>query len=164
MTSYSQQFRKTFCQVSFGIAILIAWSITPITAAQVPPTMPNTSCRIEIGNAHISTFILESQGSRAVKVNATSICNITHSNVKLTVRIYKVGRFRNYLVAAYATNPLAPTSRGFRVKNQNAFMECRTHVESRFYGIAFAEAVLAGQKVAAPPTRSKRILPLHCGN
>jgi hypothetical protein len=122
------------------------------------------ACRIEIGNAHLSTFLMETDGDRAVKVNATSICNVTHSHVKLTVRIYKVGMFHNYLVAQRATNPMLPSSTGLRIQNQDTFMKCKTNQVSSYYGIAFADATISGQKVAAPPARSKRIIPLECGN
>lgn len=145
------------------LTILFLLSSMPSYAATIHAKTPRASCRIEIGNAHVSTHIKEVMGIKAVKVNAESICNVTQSNVRLTVQIYKVGYFRDYLISERSTNPLRPTSYGTRVKNQETFRRCTSNRKSSFYGIAFSEAIIAGQKSAAPPTRSPKIVSLQCG-
>lgn len=151
--------------ISFAITALAIIALnSQVFVAHSASNATKPACRIEIGNAHLSTFLMETHGDRAVKVNATSICNVADSHVKLTVRIYKVGLFRNYLVVQRSTNPMLPSSTGLRVRNQDTFMKCKTNQESSYYGIAFAEAIISGHKVAAPPARSKRIIPLACGN
>ena len=56
-------------------------------AATDEPKKPKPPCRLQISDAHISTSLLEKQGLRAVKVNASSICNVPQSNVTITVEI-----------------------------------------------------------------------------
>lgn len=163
MATYSKLFRNLMALSAALLAVIPLIFSTPSSAATARPKAPKASCRIEIGNAHLSTHLREARGFNAVKVNAVSICNVPQSNVKLTVQIYKVGLFRDYLISEKYTNPLRPTSSGLRVENQGTFKRCTSNRKSSFYGVAFAEATIAGQKFAAPPARSLRIVPLDCG-
>lgn len=160
------QLKKRKILTALFTAILIAISSlfsTPSNAATSHPKALKAACRIEIGNAHLSTHLREAKGFIAVKVNAVSICNIPQIHVKLTVQIYKVGFFRDYLVSEKFTNPLLATSSGMRVENLQTFRRCASAKKSAFYGIAFAEALIAGQKSAALPARSPKNIPLDCG-
>ena len=60
---------------------------TAAVAAADEPKKPKPPCRLQISDAHLSTSLLEKQGLRAVKVNASSICNVPQSNVTITVEI-----------------------------------------------------------------------------
>jgi len=60
-------------------------------------------------------------------------------------------------------NTLSAKSSGVKAKNQGTYVICRTKTESKYFGIAFAEAVIAGEKVQAPQARSIKTLPLDCG-
>ena len=161
-THLKQRKNLTALFIAFLIAIYSVFP-PPSQAATVRPKAPKASCRIEIGNAHLSTHLREAKGFIAVKVNAVSICNIPQIHVKLTVQIYKVGFFRDYLISEKFTNPFLATSSGMRVKNLQTFRGCTSAKKSSFYGIAFAEALIAGQKSTAPPARSLKIVPLDCG-
>ena len=100
------------------LTILLLLSSAHAYAATIHQNPAKAPCRIEIGNAHVSTHFKEVMGFKAVKVNAESICNVTQSKVRLTVQIYKVGFLRDYLISERSTNPLSPTFYGVRVKNQ----------------------------------------------
>lgn len=163
MATYSKQFKKPFSLFGAFLITLPLLFSAPSTAATTRPKAPKASCRIEVGNAHLSTHLKEAKGFIAVKVNARSICNVPQSDVKLTVQIYKVGHFRDHLISEKSTNPLHPTSSGFRVENEETFKRCSPNKKSSFYGVAFAGAVIAGHKSTAPPARSPRIVPLDCG-
>ena len=163
MATNLRLFRNPFAFFPASLAILPLLFSIPSSAATVRPKTPRASCRIEIDNAHLSTHFKETMGVKAVKVNAQSICNVTQSEVKLTVQIYKVGSFRDYLISEKSTNPLRPTSFGTRVENQETFKRCSSNKKSSFYGVAFSEAIIAGQKFAAPPARSPKIVSLQCG-
>ena len=145
------------------LTILLLLSSAHAYAATIHQNPAKAPCRIEIGNAHVSTHFKEVMGFKAVKVNAESICNVTQSKVRLTVQIYKVGFLRDYLISERSTNPLSPTFYGVRVKNQETHRKCTSNRKTSFYGIAFSEAIIAGQKSAAPPTRSPKIVSLLCG-
>lgn len=163
MATNLRLFRSPRAFFSASLAILPLLFSMPFYAAIIHPKTPSASCRIEIGNAHVSTHFKKVMGIKTVKVNAESICNVTQSNVRLTVQIYKVGFFRDYLISERSTDPLRPTSYGTRVKNQETFRRCTSNRKSSFYGIAFSEAIIAGQKSAAPLVRSPKIVSLQCG-
>ena len=163
MATNLRLFRNPCAFLAAPFAILLLLFPIPSHAATAGPNAPRASCRIEIDNAHLSTHFKEAMGVKAVKVSARSICNVTQSNIKLTVQIYKVGFFRDYLISEKSTDPLRPTSYGTRVRNQETFRSCTSNRKSSFYGIAFSEAIIAGQKSAAPPTQSPKIVSLLCG-
>ncbi len=148
------------------IAILTsAQLVTPTSnAGGVGGTPPQTACYIEIGNAHFSTSLNENQGLTAVKVNAISYCNFTQSNVELTVKIYKVGRFTNYLVANKTVKSGGLSAPGIRIKNQVTYFVCKNFKKSRFFGVASSVATINSKQMFAPPTRSEKIKTLNCGN
>lgn len=126
-------------------------------------TPPKTECFIEVGNAHISTSILEQQGRPAVKVNATSRCNFPQSSVILTVKIFKEGFGAPHLVAQRSTKAKNSKSNGLVVKNQFTFAYCKNLTKSRYYGVAFAQATIRGKRYATPPTWSEKTIELGCG-
>ena len=132
-------------------------------AAGTPVTPPKTKCFIEIQNAHISTSILEKQGRLAVKVNATSRCNVPQSEVILTVKIFKDGFGAPHLVAQRSTRADNPKSQGFLVKNQFTFAYCKNTAKSIYYGVASARAKIGGKSYFTPPTWSEKTLELECG-
>ncbi len=127
-------------------------------------TPPRTACHIEIGNAHLSTYFQEKHNLVAIKVNAISRCNFTQSNVELNVKIYKVGRFKNYLVANTTVVSKGLVTSGTRVKNQDTHFICKNFKNSFFFGVASAVATVNGRRVIAPPVRSEEIVDRNCGN
>jgi hypothetical protein len=131
------------------------------TAADSPG--PKTRCFIEVGDPHISTFLQERRGIRAVKVDAESRCNFFQNNVILTVTIYKVGRFSDHFVKEFRTDPANPKSSGFRVKNWQTYRECKNEQETTYYGIAFSEAEINGKSLRTVKARSNKSKPLKCG-
>jgi hypothetical protein len=126
-------------------------------------TPPKTECFIEVGDAHISTSILEQRGRLAVKVNATSSCNVPQSNVILTVKIFKEGFGAPYLVAQKSTKANSSKSNGLVVKNRFTFAYCKNATRSKFYGVAFARATIRGKNYATPPVWSEKTVELDCG-
>ena len=126
-------------------------------------TPPKTKCFIEVQNAHISTSIFEQQGRLAVKVNATSKCNVAQSNVVLTVKIFKEGFGAPHLVAQRSTRADDPKSQGFLVKNQFTFAYCKNTAKSKYYGVASARATIRGKRYLTPPVWSEKTLELECG-
>ena len=94
-------------------------------ATQTPETEPRTKCFIEVGDPHLSTYLNERRGLKAVKADAESRCNFFQKNVILTVTIFKVGRFSNHFVKEFRTDPANPKSSGFTVKNWQTYELCK---------------------------------------
>jgi len=144
------------------VALLLNFSSAgEVFGANRVVTPPATKCFIEVGNAHISTSILEQQGRLAVKVNATSRCNFPQRSVILTVKIFKEGFGAPHLVVQRSTK--AEKSNGLVVKNQFTFAYCKNATKSRYYGVASARAVIRGKNYATPPAWSEKTVELDCG-
>ena len=154
--------RTLTASISLISAVCMSSSFLPDAAGAVV-TPPKTKCFIEVQNAHISTSILEQQGRLAVKVNATSRCNVPQSNVTLTVKIFKEGLGVAHLVAQRSTRADNPKSQGLVVKNQFTFAYCKNTTRSKYYGVASARATIRGKGYTTPPVWSEKTLELNCG-
>ena len=154
--------RTLTASISLISAVCMSSSFLPDAAGAVV-TPPKTKCFIEVQNAHISTSILEQQGRLAVKVNATSRCNVPQSNVTLTVKIFKEGLGVAHLVAQRSTRADNPKSQGLVVKNQFTFAYCKNTTRSKYYGVASARATIRGKAYTTPPVWSEKTLELNCG-
>ncbi len=138
------------------------YSDTAFAAESLEPG-PKTKCFIEIGDPHLSTYLQERRGTRAVKVDAESRCNFFQQNVRLLVRIYKKGRFSDHLVREFETDPVNPKSSGFTVKNWQTHEICKNRKETIYYGTAFAQAEINGKLRRTTLARSADSEPLKCG-
>lgn len=127
------------------------------------PKKPKPPCRLQISDAHISTSLLEKQGLRAVKVNASSICNVPQSNVTITVELWKTGLLGNHLVRKQTINSAGTTFPNSRVINSLTFKKCKDREPTQYFGIAYSKAFIAGKWQYARHAQTKRIIPLNCG-
>jgi len=124
---------------------------------------PKPPCRIQIAHAHISKSVFLRYRVRAVKVNASSICNVPQSKVTLTVEIFKHGLFGPQLVARTVKRVPRITYPGNKVDNFDTWRRCKTFEETRFFGKAFAKAFIQGKWQFASDTYSIELEPLKCG-
>jgi len=124
---------------------------------------PKPPCRIQIAHAHISKSVFLRYRVRAVKVNASSICNVPQSKVTLTVEIFKHGLFGPQLVARTVKRVPRITYPGNKVDNFDTWRRCKTFGETRFFGKAFAKAFIQGKWQFASDTYSIELEPLKCG-
>jgi len=131
----------------------------PLPSAKTPQ---KSLCRIEVDYVHPSTYF-RNKGIAAIKVNARSVCDVLQQEVVLTVQIFKVGFLFDHLVSSTTTDPIRQSSTGLRVENNQTSARCKDSKVTKYYGIASATAVIAGQKVQAPPARSIKITTIPCG-
>lgn len=153
-------------RLSVVLALVLSSTLSPTSNSASPTTLPRTpkaTCRIEVDDAHISTSILKNRGIRVVKVNAKSICNIRQERVTLTLEIYKVGKFSNYLMHRTQTNPDSPRSSGLIIRIQDSKVLCINSKSSSYFGIVFSKAFIQGKWQIAGNTRSANITKLNCG-
>jgi hypothetical protein len=136
---------------------------TTAKAAAGGPKEPKAPCRLQISNAHISTYLIEKSGVRAVKVNASSICNVPQSNVTITVELWKTGLLGNHLVRRRTTHSAGTTFPNSRVDNFLTFKRCTDRDPTQYFGIAYSKAFIAGKWQYARHTQTKKIIPLNCG-
>lgn len=153
---YSRKSKKRFA--IFFVASLVLNSF-PVNA----DIKPRTLCNIRIDNAHLSKSIERKFGFRAVKVNARSKCNFEMSNLQFTVEIYKRGFFRNHFVKSETINKISLISADVPVKNNGTWERCKNSRPTRFFGVAYATALVAGKRVYADEVVSESVITLPCG-
>lgn len=135
--------RKILCLFIFLTSLLLtSWP----QAVQAQATRSKEiNCRIEIDDAHISTYILKSIGASAVKVDARSTCKSRQERVKLTVEILKTGRFFDHFIIKSSTRPSDVKSSGYVVTNYRTYKFCKNSVSTKYYGVAYSNALIAGK-------------------
>ena len=156
-----RRYPNTFLAATLAVPLLLF--STSAHAAVGGSKEPKTSCRIEIDNAHFSTHFEERGLGKYVKVNAKSICNFNQRSVLLTVEIYKMELFRNRLLNVYSTDPTSVKSNGKIIENNGAVVKCKNSRKTKYFGIAYAKAIINGKIQFASRTRSEKITVLRCG-
>jgi len=124
---------------------------------------PKPPCRLQVGIAHISTDLFEKFNIRAVKVNASSKCNIPQTNVTITVEIWKKGKLQNHLVLTKTINSSGTTYPGSQVNNFSTYKFCENIARTSYYGVAYSKAFIAGKWQYARHVLSLETIPLNCG-
>jgi hypothetical protein len=156
------RFIVSFVTVFTTLTTIIMPSVSASAADTTePPKKP--ICRIEIDNAHISRHELKFGSRRAVIVKARSICNVVQAEVTLTVNIYKVEKFGHPMLNSVSTDPLDPKSTGKVVTNYKNSIDCLNYKRTKFYGIAYAKALINGKWNYAGRTRSLKTIEINCG-
>jgi hypothetical protein len=77
-------------EIPILIVFIVLFQFTSSLVASPITQTPKAACRIEIDNAHISTYLEEFGRGKYVKVNAKSVCDAYQKSVLLTVEIYKM--------------------------------------------------------------------------
>jgi hypothetical protein len=155
---------KIINQILMGVCFFVPNLFMPLANAATPkPEIKKAICRIEIDNAHISRHELKFGSRRAVIVKARSICNVVQQQVSLTVNIYKVEKFGHPKIKSFVTDPSQPTSSGRVVRNYGTLVDCENFKRTKFYGIAYAKALINGQWKYAGRTRSLKTIEINCG-
>jgi hypothetical protein len=149
-----------------GAAFLLTFQfVSPLNSAFAGVvTPPITTCNIEIGDAHISKYLLRTRGLIAVKVNAKSKCTQPIRGLVLTVEIYKEGLFFDHQVAKKSIVVKGIVFQNRVIKNQKTYIRCRSNKWTKYYGYAHAEAIVNGKSMRTLRVRSENIEPFQCGN
>jgi len=145
------------------VALLLLLASTPAFASNSTLNEPKAPCRLQVGIAHLSTDLYEKLRIRAVKVNASSICNVAQANVTITVEIWKTGMLGNHLVRARTIRSPGTTFPGSRVNNFSTYSNCRDKAPTNYFGAAYSKALIDGKWQYARHILSKKIILLKCG-
>jgi hypothetical protein len=156
------RFIVAFVTLFTTLPTIIMLSVSASAADSAEP-LKKPICRIEIDNAHISRHELKFGSRRAVIVKARSICNVVQEQVTLTVNIYKVEKFGHPMLESISTDPLDPKSTGKVVTNYKNSIDCLNYKRTKFYGIAYAKALINGKWNYAGRTRSVKTIEINCG-
>lgn len=124
---------------------------------------PKTQCNIRVDNVHLSKSIRVKKGFDAVKISARSKCNVNMSNLSLTVELRKVGLFRNHLLRVRTLEVRKVIPANFSITNKSTWFKCKNNQSSRYFGVAYAKALISEKTVFTPRVYSERITILPCG-
>ncbi|MFZ4107943.1 MAG: hypothetical protein ACOYK4_02950 [Candidatus Planktophila sp.] len=149
---------------AFGLLIIfLLINMSSAAGNQPSKKQPKPPCRLQVGMAHISTDLFEKFNIRAVKVNASSKCNIPQTNVTITVEIWKKGKLQNHLVLTKTINSSGTTYPGSQVNNFSTYKFCENIARTSYYGVAYSKAFIAGKWQYARHVLSLETIPLNCG-
>lgn len=130
---------KKYASIATVMAGLITLSGSGIIAINMKS---KPLCRIEVSYPHISTSLIKNKGIRAVKVNSYSTCNRPHSRIRLTVEIWKEGLFLKEKLFSTTERRIAPIPAYERFYNNSTFIPCLNRKPTRYYGVAYAKALI----------------------
>lgn len=124
---------------------------------------PKAPCRLQVGYAHISTYEIRFNNRRVVKVNAFSVCNLPQSNVTINVELWKLGSLGPTKV--YKTKLFFPgiNDAGVKLNNEKTLKVCKNNTPTRYYGVAYSKAYIAGKWQYARDTFSNKPMLINCG-
>ena len=122
---------------------------------------PPPQCRIEIDNAHISTFNVEQFGKRTVKIVARSKCELYQEKVDLTLEIWKSGKIFDRKIKTFKNLK----NSGYVVAINHAYIPCKNSKLTHYYAIAKGKAFIEGKWRIAPlaSTKNEKQGLLKCG-
>ena len=146
-----------------SLIIVLLGTFSSFDKALAVVTPPATKCNIRVDDPHISKYILRTRGYLAVKVNARSTCDKAMRNLQLNVEIYKVGLFRDYQVGKGEVQIQGLIYANKVIKNEKANTECVNQESSRYYGIAYASAIIDGELKKTLKVTSAKTITLKCG-
>ena len=146
-----------------SVIVVLLGTFSSLDKAFAVVTPPATKCNIRVDDPHISRYILRTRGYLAVKVNAQSTCDKAMRNLELNVEIYKVGLLRDYQVAKEKVEIPGLIYANKVIKNETTYRKCLSQKTTKYYGIAFASAVIDGQLRKTLKVTSAKTISLKCG-
>ena len=146
-----------------ALIIVLLGTFSSFDKALAVVTPPTTKCNIRVDDPHISNYILRTRGYLAVKVNARSTCDKAMRNLELNVEIYKVGLFRDYQVGKEKVQIPGLIYANKVIKNEITYTKCLTQKTTKYYGIAYASAIIDGQLRKTLKVTSAKTITLKCG-
>jgi exoribonuclease II len=152
--------KHSLVRFSTCVCLVLASAMSASAKTEISPKSP---CRIQVDQPHISTNLLRKENRRFVKVNAFSICHAPHSNVTLTVELWKEGFLINHVVARsviYQRDAVAP---GEKVANLKTYETCLNSRTTKYFGVAYSQALIGGIWHNARHKQKERIVILKCG-
>ena len=147
--------------ITLAITLISTTSAPTTIASKVTP--PLTKCFIRVDNPHLSDSIKRQKGFEAVKVNATSKCDKQIRNLSLTVVIYKKGFLRNHevVIGTLKISELIPAFQ--KIENKGTWERCKSRKPSKYFGVAYAEALINGKSMQTLRVRTDKVIVLPCG-
>jgi len=153
--------KSKFVASLFAFILVVSTYVQASLASGATP--PLTKCFIRVDNPHLSKSIKLLRGFEAVKVNAVSICNKPMHNLKFTVEIHKRGFIRNHKVAIEGIEIPGLIATNQKIENKATWAKCKNTKPSRYFGVAYAEAIIDEKKMRTLPVTTEKTISLPCG-
>lgn len=133
-------------------------SVLQANRMQVKP-----ECRLEVGDAHLSSTLLKHRNVAAVKVNVRSICNVMQSTVRITLEIKKSQFPFDHTYGPFYNSNIPGQNSGMLVTLQDKYVICNNNLRTEWFGVASAKAIINGKWQIARKTQSEHKVFLPCG-
>lgn len=147
-----------------GLALSsMAISLQPLNATSGTITPPKTNCYIKIDDPHFSEYLRRNKMLAAVKINASSKCGKPIRNLTLWVEIYKTGKYFDHQVAKNEFTKFGNIRPNQVIKNRKTYVKCLNSIETSYYGVAYAEAIIDGKVRSTPHVYSAETFTFNCG-
>jgi hypothetical protein len=154
-------FKHKFVVTPFVFVLILSTNTKFAQAAEETP--PLTKCFIRIDNPHLSKSIKQVRGFDAVKVNAISFCDRDIWSLTITVEIRKMGFLRNHEVAKRTLRKEGIIYSNSKVEHKGTWRRCDSNRISRYFGVAYAEAIIEGKRMRTLPVTTAKTVSLACG-
>lgn len=102
-------------------------------------------CKVHVGSPHLSTFFQERNNLRVVKINAHSTCSRPHSDISLTVELWKEGILLKRFVKGTITQYPGVLKPNEKFYNKDTFEICKSDRKTKYFGKVFGKAWIDGQ-------------------
>ncbi|NCV44778.1 MAG: hypothetical protein EBW15_08315 [Actinobacteria bacterium] len=154
-------FNHKFVVAPFVFLLILPKNTHFVQAAEETP--PLTKCFIRIDNPHLSKSIKQIRDFDAVKVNAISICDRDVWSLTITVEIRKTGFLRNHEVVKRTLKREGIIFSNSKVEHKGTWRRCESNRMSSYFGVAYAEAIIEGQRMRTLPVTTAKTVSLACG-
>lgn len=156
-------FKKKPLLILLVLALLGSSDVAFAIASKKPQSEAKAPCRLEVESPHISGSLLATTGKPYVKANVSSICNFPQSQVTITIRIFKKGRFADHLVAEKIYVSPAGKAPSLIIKVKSTYALCVTKEPTRYETLAFSKAFIQGKWQYAREVKSHEQPTIPCG-
>jgi hypothetical protein len=158
------QRRQLYFNSLIAIAVLIMPQVSISENAQaLKSSTKHSTCYINVGYAHISTYFKQFKDHEIVKVNAFSKCDKIMEDVTLTVELKKKGFLKDHLVATEKAYFAGLNAINQKLWNKKTFRDCSNSRSTTYYGVAYAEGKIDGKSFRTVKTVSDLFRVLDCG-
>ena len=124
---------------------------------------PEPKCTLNVERPHYSTSLSENQNVDAIKLNITSICNVSQKYTQLSASIQKIQNNREITAYSFVNQRRSSTTKLPNVASfKELFAPCRKGVSAAYRGTAKGYVYLENGKKLAVEGDSGKFVAAGC--
>jgi len=120
-------------------------------------------CTLNVERPHYSTSLFENQNIDAIKLNISSICNVSQKYTQLSASIQKIQNNREITAYSFVNQRRSPTTKSPNVASfRELFGPCRKGISAAYRGTAKGYVYLENGKKLAVEGNSGKFVAAGC--